>query len=573
MSIVKTVITGVCISCILLNPSSLSAQTVDQTGFEQSTAILDTNVLFAIGAREADQAIRGAFGWPTFQEGFVEGVYFRFDPDGYARFSPSPRLDEDVFEIVCAKASTACIAKKNVLEVGLTPSGEIQIQLSGITPQDSFFVSDRKSELPLPPSILGPLAPRLEALLSGGGDLIIKREVEVIQTISLVGFSAVATYLRWVSQKQSPRVFPRGWPVPAQSLSQTSAGLTQPDQWVPPNSGPQKNYTTWDMQQQLLASNRFGNGESARSDRDMFPRQGGSAGAGGVPLQQSNSQSLAALQSQILALQKSLQGIANEKSLNGNPVNQNLGRVQRSDETLDFGRAFAQQARGRSLPELPGGLGVGGVSPLQVQQKRNAPLVGNETVRPLSPNQDEALLGMQSISPIVSKVLLNRIEQLETSIQMLRKDLSVQIVQIKEVIASNRQLPIAEKSTGNVKAIVPALVAPGEVSSQISSGQSRELLAKLEKKILQRLAAQNQGGVAKANAASSRVDSVAVNRRVLEGLIDELSGQTDRTPSPKTVQNSERKEDSDFVTLDAYINQVLRKEGLEKKSIYQPFGQ
>ncbi|MEC8574047.1 MAG: hypothetical protein VXZ09_10465, partial [Pseudomonadota bacterium] len=69
--------------------------------FASENAILDTSLPFAIGAREAQQALRGSFGWPTFQEGLVEGVYFRFDPDGYARFSPSPRLDTDVFEVIC----------------------------------------------------------------------------------------------------------------------------------------------------------------------------------------------------------------------------------------------------------------------------------------------------------------------------------------------------------------------------------------------------------------------------------------------------------------------------------------
>ena len=50
--------------------------------FAPENAIIDVSIPFAIGAREARQELRGAFGWPTFQEGLVEGVYFRFDPDG-----------------------------------------------------------------------------------------------------------------------------------------------------------------------------------------------------------------------------------------------------------------------------------------------------------------------------------------------------------------------------------------------------------------------------------------------------------------------------------------------------------
>jgi hypothetical protein len=133
---------------LIVFPSATTGQSLQQQGIASTTQILDTSVLFAIGAREAEQALRGSFGWPTFQEGFVDRVYFRFDPDGYARFSSSPRLDEDVFEVICADSSTACLAKKPSLEIGLTVEGKIQLKIADITQQDTFFVSDRKSELP-----------------------------------------------------------------------------------------------------------------------------------------------------------------------------------------------------------------------------------------------------------------------------------------------------------------------------------------------------------------------------------------------------------------------------------------
>ncbi|KAB7614736.1 hypothetical protein F9L33_08915 [Amylibacter sp. SFDW26] len=183
---------------------------------ESAVAILDTSIPFAIGAREGEQTIRGSFGWPTFQEGFVEGVYFRFDPDGYARFSKSPRLDEDVFEVLCEVGTKKCIAKKNGLEISLTDRGQPHLNILGLTVNDRFFLSDRKTELPLPKSILGPLDQRLEALLSSDGDLIIRRELETLQTLSLSGFLATVTYLRWVAQNQASFIFPRGWPVPSQ---------------------------------------------------------------------------------------------------------------------------------------------------------------------------------------------------------------------------------------------------------------------------------------------------------------------------------------------------------------------
>ena len=97
----------VIVAAIAALAAPLHTQSAQQEGFENTTEILDTGILFAIGAREAEQALRSSFGWPTFQEGFVDQVYFRFDPDGYARFSPNPRLDDNVFEVVCAGASTA----------------------------------------------------------------------------------------------------------------------------------------------------------------------------------------------------------------------------------------------------------------------------------------------------------------------------------------------------------------------------------------------------------------------------------------------------------------------------------
>ncbi|MBE9476845.1 MAG: hypothetical protein IME92_06825 [Proteobacteria bacterium] len=218
--------------CLLPLTNPALAQNVNGEGTETATAILDTSLPFAIGAREGAQTIRGSFGWPTFQEGFVEGVYFRFDPDGYARFSTSPRLDEDVFEVTCQNATTICVAQKNGLEIGLTPQGNPQINISGITPADTFFISDRKNELPLPNSILGPIDQRLEALLSTGEKLIIRRELETLQAFSLSGFAATVTYLRWVSQNQASFVFPRGWPVPSQQTGQQNADLTSPDAWV-----------------------------------------------------------------------------------------------------------------------------------------------------------------------------------------------------------------------------------------------------------------------------------------------------------------------------------------------------
>jgi hypothetical protein len=58
-------------------------------------AILDTGRPFVAGAVENDMLLRGPVGWPTYQSGTAEGLFYRFDPNGYARFGPSERLDQD----------------------------------------------------------------------------------------------------------------------------------------------------------------------------------------------------------------------------------------------------------------------------------------------------------------------------------------------------------------------------------------------------------------------------------------------------------------------------------------------
>ncbi|MEM7056347.1 MAG: hypothetical protein AAF557_02035 [Pseudomonadota bacterium] len=204
--------------------------------FSADDAILDTSILFAIGAHQAEQTLRSAFGWATFQEGLVDGVYFRFDPDGYARFAQNPRLDQDAFEVVCAPRSRVCAAKKGELEVALTPRSEIQITVAGAQEKDAFSVTDGQTELPLPPRVFQPLDIRLETILAAGGELIVRRDGNDFRRIPLLGFNAVATYLRWVASGQDSTVFPRGWPVPSEPVRLTGAAQpafqqpTQPQQ-------------------------------------------------------------------------------------------------------------------------------------------------------------------------------------------------------------------------------------------------------------------------------------------------------------------------------------------------------
>ena len=182
--------------------------------FTPGNAILNTAILFAVGAREAQQSLRNAFGWPTFQEGLVQGVYFRFDPDGYARFSPSPRLDADVFEVICRPRTFTCIARKGPLALVLNTDGRVQLGMDQVQATDTFALNDGFSELQVPPRVIGVLEPQMETLLSSGGSLIVRRNGDVLEDVSLAGFSAVVSYLKWVAARQDYSVLPRDWPVP-----------------------------------------------------------------------------------------------------------------------------------------------------------------------------------------------------------------------------------------------------------------------------------------------------------------------------------------------------------------------
>lgn len=207
--------------------------------FTAENAIMDTSIPFAIGASEARQSLRGAFGWPTFQEGLVEGVYFRFDPDGYARFSPNPRLDVDVFEVLCKSRTQECHGRKAGLTVFLTPQGQLQLALEGVIAGDGFYLSEGVSEIQIPERVLQPLDVQMENLLASSVELIVRRGGEEVSRHSLRGFVATTAYLRWVAARQDYAVLPRGWPVPNARANTPNQGRAQATSWQSPMPQPQ----------------------------------------------------------------------------------------------------------------------------------------------------------------------------------------------------------------------------------------------------------------------------------------------------------------------------------------------
>ena len=216
-----------------LAPFAGTAQEVDAPDFAIENAVLDTSILFVAGAQEAEQELRGAFGWPTFQEGLAEGIYYRFDPDGYARFAPTDRLDTDVFEVICRSRTVTCTAHKGILSVVPTGSGQLQIVIGDLVEGEQFFLIEGTSELQLPDQILQPMDARIESLLSSNGELVIRRGAEDRARVSLVGLGQTLAYLRWVAARQDYAVLPRDWPVPT-GATDAPTRLTEPVEWGKP---------------------------------------------------------------------------------------------------------------------------------------------------------------------------------------------------------------------------------------------------------------------------------------------------------------------------------------------------
>lgn len=216
-----------------LAPLSGFAQESDAPEFEIENAVLDTSILFVTGAQEAVQELRGAFGWPTFQEGLTDGIYYRFDPDGYARFAPTARLDTDVFEVTCRSRTVTCQAQKGILRLNPTSTGQFQLVIEDFVEGEQFFLIEGTTEIQLPAQILEPLDARLETLLSSNGELVVRRGADERARVALTGFGQTVAYLRWVAARQDYGVLPSGWPVP-NGVSVAPSRLTATDVWSNP---------------------------------------------------------------------------------------------------------------------------------------------------------------------------------------------------------------------------------------------------------------------------------------------------------------------------------------------------
>jgi hypothetical protein len=197
--------------------------------FSPEDAILDTGIPFAQGATQKTQELRGSFGWPVYQEGQVRGIFYRFDPDGFARFSPEAKLDSNVFEVTCIQRTYSCSAVRGPLLLGLDAGLMATIQISDIREGDRFFLVEGATSIEIMAADLANLRQENEAPMDSNGNLRILRGEDLVADIPLVGFGVTLAYLRWTASGQSSMALPADWPqaMPAMPVSPNLIGTGQ----------------------------------------------------------------------------------------------------------------------------------------------------------------------------------------------------------------------------------------------------------------------------------------------------------------------------------------------------------
>lgn len=160
--------------------------------------IVDTAVPFVAGGVQNELLLRGPVGWDTYQSGVADGLYYRFDPDGYARFGASERLDEDYWEIVCTVQPVDCTGRRGPVTLQVDAEGYPTVEIENLNPQGSFRLADAGA----PALTLAELsAPAHATELLAASEL--RPETEGAP-VAIGGIGTVARYIRWVENGQAP---------------------------------------------------------------------------------------------------------------------------------------------------------------------------------------------------------------------------------------------------------------------------------------------------------------------------------------------------------------------------------
>ncbi len=203
-------------------------------------AVIATDRPFAPGAVEKEQDLRGTAGWPTYQEGVADGLFYRFDPDGYARFIEDER--QEGWEIVCMSwPRTSCTATRGEVTLTVSDNQRIDVAVAGAPAEARFFLENGEDRSGTLGSLFSntPVAdlPHAKALVPEHGG----------EPLPIGGLVTVARYIGWIQnggtvppalELPSPALPPEPESIspPAAVLAEPAAGVSQPepDQAPPP---------------------------------------------------------------------------------------------------------------------------------------------------------------------------------------------------------------------------------------------------------------------------------------------------------------------------------------------------
>lgn len=501
------------IAISVMLPAMAAAQT-DDTVFDPANAILDTKIPFAIGAHEGQQSLRASFGWPTFQEGLVMGVYYRFDPDGYARFATSPRLDTDVFEVMCRARTHVCAARKGPLTFRLTDNGQVHMLVDGLVAGTQISASDGTNVFPLPDSILQPMSPALENALSAARELIISQDQQASQNIRLDGLAAVLAYLRWVVAGQDYSVLPSNWPIPA------DARLPQPQQNAPANWRQGQQDSPLAAFLESADSNAFASTDNAQFEPRVTPPVPSQI----LPVAQPTAPSadpalVAAISRMERTLERMQQQLANRDRGTQNDLVAQMRRLAVQLDVLQS-RIARVETRVESLPAAT-----------------SAPPVLGEP----APSAATTQSGAQP-EPSVASTGLSEID--EVARQRLLRILGVvsEPSALQESMAEQEVAPVAT-----------TVIAPQDVTEANVASREQQLLNELEALRGENSGPQHQTppttpvgstqppaqtGLVAPDQSGSPADTVVLERELVEAILDELSAEaTTSIAVPTTSAN------------------------------------
>ena len=201
------------VCCLIGASTALSAE--ESPNLIETITAIDTSIPFAPGAEEHFINVRGPFGQPSFQQGFVEGMHYRIDPDGGALFSRDPRLRNNVFEVECEDGIASCIAIRGVVRLSIDTEGLLVFGLDADSAFDAIYVGYGSFDADQPEGNWKKLNTSLDTvsvdILAGYDQMVVVKDGKLAQQIPLEGILVVGAYLKWVVDGQPVKVLPASW--------------------------------------------------------------------------------------------------------------------------------------------------------------------------------------------------------------------------------------------------------------------------------------------------------------------------------------------------------------------------